>query len=89
MRFPHNPDMDFGAGMRVRSLLLPRLAKVMAKNLMALEGKHTTVAVVGSAHLDGMEDTLSANGWRVKTTLGRRAETTARNQTAERAWRHS
>ena len=30
---------------------------------MALEGNRTTVAVVGSAHLDGMEDVLSANGW--------------------------
>lgn len=48
--------------------------KVMAKNLMALEGNHNTVAVVGSAHLDGMEDILSANGWVVtaEITAGRR-----------------
>ncbi len=35
----------------------------MAKNLMTLQGGRTTVAVLGSAHLDGMENILSANGW--------------------------
>ncbi|CAN0539374.1 unnamed protein product [Ectocarpus sp. 12 AP-2014] len=43
--------------------------EVMANSLMALEptleleSKHTSVAVVGSAHLDGMEGILAANGY--------------------------
>eukprot|EP00752_Nemacystus_decipiens_P002178 g2073.t1 len=38
--------------------------KVMATNLMTLEGKQTTVAVVGLAHVDGIENILAANGWK-------------------------
>lgn len=39
-------------------------AQVMATNLMTLEGKQTTVAVVGLAHVDGIESILAANGWK-------------------------
>ena len=38
--------------------------QVMATNLMTLEGKQTTVAVVGLAHVDGIEKILAANGWK-------------------------
>lgn len=38
--------------------------QVMATNLMTLEGKQTTVAVVGLAHVDGIERILAANGWK-------------------------
>lgn len=40
------------------------LLQVMAANLMTLEGKQTTVAVVGLAHVDGIERILAANGWK-------------------------
>lgn len=48
-----------------KTLAMPPLSflKVMSHNLMALEGAQITVAVVGSAHLDGMERILTANGW--------------------------
>lgn len=36
----------------------------MAVNLMSLEGKQTTVAVVGLAHVDGIEAIMAANGWK-------------------------
>lgn len=36
----------------------------MAVNLMSLEDKKTTVAVVGLAHVDGIEAILAANGWK-------------------------
>eukprot|EP00903_Cladosiphon_okamuranus_P013442 g12520.t1 len=39
---------------------------VMATNLMTLEGKQTTVAVVGLAHVDGIESILAANGWKLQ-----------------------
>lgn len=35
-------------------------------NLMTLEGKQTTVAVVGLAHVDGIEGILMANGWKAQ-----------------------
>lgn len=38
--------------------------QVMAVNLMSLEGKTTTVAVVGLAHVDGIEAILTGNGWK-------------------------
>lgn len=38
--------------------------QVMAVNLMGLEGKQVTVAVVGLAHVDGIEGILMANGWK-------------------------
>ncbi|CAM9364573.1 unnamed protein product [Ectocarpus sp. 12 AP-2014] len=38
--------------------------KVMAVNLMSLDGKQVTVAVVGLAHVDGIEGILMANGWK-------------------------
>ncbi|CBJ28478.1 conserved unknown protein [Ectocarpus siliculosus] len=38
--------------------------KVMAVNLMGLDGKQVTVAVVGLAHVDGIEGILMANGWK-------------------------
>ena len=56
--FTSNASTDFLLG-----CLPSPYVKVMAKNLMTLEGRHTTVAVLGSAHLDGMESILSANGW--------------------------
>lgn len=40
--------------------------QVMATNLMTLEGKQTTVAVVGLAHVDGIEGILVANGWKAQ-----------------------
>lgn len=40
--------------------------QVMAVNLMSLEGKRTTVAVVGLAHVDGIEAILAANGWNLQ-----------------------
>ncbi|CAM9395137.1 unnamed protein product [Hapterophycus canaliculatus] len=46
--------------------------EVMVNNLMALDAvtepttNFNTVAVVGSAHLDGMEGMLIANGWVTK-----------------------
>lgn len=33
---------------------------------MTLEPKQTTVAVVGLAHVDGIEAILAANGWKVQ-----------------------
>ncbi|CAM9355535.1 unnamed protein product [Ectocarpus sp. 8 AP-2014] len=38
--------------------------QVMAANLMNLDGKQVTVAVVGLAHVDGIEGILMANGWK-------------------------
>lgn len=38
--------------------------QVMAVNLMGLDGKQVTVAVVGLAHVDGIEGILMANGWK-------------------------
>ncbi|CAM9407914.1 unnamed protein product [Ectocarpus sp. 4 AP-2014] len=38
--------------------------KVMAVNLMSLDGNQVTVAVVGLAHVDGIEGILMANGWK-------------------------
>ncbi|CAM9735786.1 unnamed protein product [Ectocarpus sp. 8 AP-2014] len=37
--------------------------QVMAKNLMKLRGEQTTVAVIGMAHLDGVEKVLKGHGW--------------------------
>ncbi|CAN0288124.1 unnamed protein product, partial [Ectocarpus sp. 12 AP-2014] len=37
--------------------------EVMAKNLMKLRGEQTTVAVIGMAHLDGVEKVLKGHGW--------------------------
>lgn len=44
--------------------MTPLLFQVMAVNLMSLEGKQTTVAVVGLAHVDGIEAILMSNGWK-------------------------
>ncbi|CAM9376212.1 unnamed protein product [Hapterophycus canaliculatus] len=38
--------------------------EVMAKHLMKLRGKQTTVAVFGLAHLDGVEKVLKGHGWK-------------------------
>ncbi|CAN0251340.1 unnamed protein product [Pylaiella littoralis] len=46
------------------SAMIGERDKVMAVNLMSLEGKQTTVAVVGLAHVDGIEAILMSNGWK-------------------------
>lgn len=38
----------------------------MARNLMALEGKQVTVALVGIFHVDGIENILADNGWQFR-----------------------
>lgn len=40
--------------------------QVMATNLLSLGGGQSTVAVVGLAHVDGIETILAANGWKPK-----------------------
>ncbi|CAM9954926.1 unnamed protein product [Pylaiella littoralis] len=50
-------------GPRAFDVVVTERDEVMTHNLLALEGTHVTVAVVGSAHLDGMENILLANGW--------------------------
>ena len=40
--------------------------QVMAANLLSLQGRQSTVAVVGLAHMDGIEAILAANGWKSK-----------------------
>lgn len=52
------PNLLFGTEFNFSPL------QVMATNLMTLEGKQTTVAVVGLAHVDGIEKILAANGWK-------------------------
>ncbi|CAM9196609.1 unnamed protein product [Scytosiphon promiscuus] len=46
------------------SAMIGERDKVMAVNLMTLEKVQTTVAVVGLAHVDGIEGILMANGWK-------------------------
>eukprot|EP00904_Undaria_pinnatifida_P003312 jgi/Undpi1/12982/HiC_scaffold_7.g02647.m2 len=48
------------------SAMIGERDKVMATNLLSLGGGQSTVAVVGLAHVDGIETILAANGWKPK-----------------------
>ncbi|CAM9490292.1 unnamed protein product [Ascophyllum nodosum] len=48
------------------SAMIGERDEVMAVKLMNLEDKQTTVAVVGLAHVDGIEAILTANGWNIE-----------------------
>lgn len=48
------------------SAMIGERDKVMATNLLSLPGRQSTVAVVGLAHVDGIEAILAANGWKPK-----------------------
>ncbi|CAM9261610.1 unnamed protein product [Ectocarpus sp. 4 AP-2014] len=48
---------------KVFKVMCTQRDQVMAKNLMKLRGEQTTVAVIGMAHLDGVEKVLKGHGW--------------------------
>ncbi|CAM9423791.1 unnamed protein product [Ectocarpus fasciculatus] len=48
---------------RALEAMVPERDEVMARNLMALKEKPTTVALVGLFHMDGIERILKRNGW--------------------------
>lgn len=60
----HDSVVAFAGSSKTILLLPPLYPQVMAVNLMGLEGQQTTVAVVGLAHVDGIEAILAANGWK-------------------------